>query len=163
MSMVRYVKIFLVFSVGFWGLLGTIGNLSSLPDVYNEVRQVTSMSGVPEGIGPPWRTSNPIVVWIGVFSIVLGKIAALIGGGIGGVAMLRHVNDAPLEFARSKKWAVAGCGLAFGLTVLSFTLIAEGAFFMFYDPNYEGAAALAFRFSGSFALITLFVAQPEPG
>ncbi len=158
----RYVKIFLVLSIGIWGLLGTIGNLSSLPDIYAEVREVTTMSGVPEGVGPPWRTANPLVVWAGVAVIVLGKIAALIGGGFGSAIMLRHVNDTPANFRKSKWLAIAGCGLAFGLLILSFTIIAESAFFMFYNLRYEGAAALAFRLAGSFALITLFVAQAEP-
>lgn len=162
MEIVRFVKVFLVLCVGLWGLLGTVGNLSNLSDVYNEVREVTMMSGVPEGVGPPWRTENPLVVWAGVIAIVLGKLAALIGGGYGGLQMLKHVNATPADFAKSKKWAVAGCGLAFALMFFSFTIIAETAFFMFYTPIYEGAAALAFRLAGSFALITLFVAQPEP-
>ena len=162
MKIVRLVKVFLVFSVGIWGLLGTVGNLTGLPEVYDAVLEVTTMSGVPEGVGPPWRTESPFVVWTGVIAIVLGKIAALIGGGFGGALMLRHVNAPSNEFEKSKKWAVAGCGLAFGLLILSFTIFAEGTFFMFYNPRLEGAAALAFRFAGSFALITLFVAQSEP-
>lgn len=153
---------FLVLSVGIWGLIGTVGNLSGLPDVYNSVREVTTMSGVPEGVGPPWRTANPFVVWTGVIAIVLGKLAALFGGAVGGVVMLRHVKAPSVDFEKSKKWAIAGCGLAAGLLILSFTIIAEGAFFMFYDPRYVGAAEIAFRFAGSFALITLFVAQSEP-
>lgn len=161
MEIVRFVKIFLVLCVGLWGLLGTIGNLSNLADVYNEVRNVTSMSGVPEEVGPPWRTTNPLVVWAGVIAIVLGKLAA-VAGGYGGLKMLQHVNAAPAEFNKSKQWAIAGCGLAFAIMMFSFTIVAETAFFMFYTPRFEGAAALAFRLGGSFALITLLVAQPEP-
>lgn len=111
MKTMRYVKIFLVLSIGIWGLLGTIGNLSSLPDIYAEVREVTTMSGVPEGVGPPWRTANPLVVWAGVAVIVLGKIAALIGGGFGSAIMLRHVNDTPANFryaSQLQKVQVAG-------------------------------------------------------
>lgn len=162
MEIVRYVKVFLVISVGIWGLIGTVGNLSGISDVYSAVRDVTTMSGVPEGVGPPWKTANPFVVWAGVVAIVLGKLAALVGGGFGGGMMLRHVNAPSVEFERSKKWAVAGCGLAAGLLIFSFTIVAEAAFFMFYDPRYVGAAEIAFRFAGSFALITLFVAQSEP-
>jgi len=162
MKAVRYVKIFLALSVGIWGLIGTIGNLSHLPGVYDTVRAVTTMSGVPEGVGPPWRTANPIVVWIGVLTILFSKIAALVGGGLGGGLMLRHVNDTPADFGRSKNWAIAGCGLAFGLLILSFIIFAESAFFMFFDPGHQGTGALAFRFAGSIALITLFVAQREP-
>ena len=47
MTIIRYVKIFLVLAVGFWGLGGVIGNLSHLPEVYDTVREVTSMAGVP--------------------------------------------------------------------------------------------------------------------
>ena len=117
------------------------------------------MSGVPEGIGPPWRTTNSIVVSAGVIAIVLGKLAALLAG-IGGVFMLQNINAPSKVFDRSKKWAVAGAGMAFALMFFSFTVVAETAFFMFYSPE-GGAGALAFRYSASFALVALFVAQPE--
>ena len=157
---IRLVKIFLVLSVGLWGLIGAVGNLSGLPETYTAVEQVTTMSGVPDGVGPPWRTDNAAVVWLGVVVIVLGKLAAL-AGGVGGVHMLKHVKSSADEFAKSKTWAVAGCSMAFALMFFSFTVVAESAFFMFFSPE-AGAGALAFRFSGSFALIALFVAQPEP-
>ncbi len=158
---IRLVKIFLVLSVGLWGLIGTIGNLSGLPDTYAAVEQVTTMSGVPEGVGPPWRTANTLVVWAGVAAIVVGKLSALLGG-IGGVFMLKHLGSPTNVFNRSKTWAVTGCGMAFAMMFFSFTVVAESAFFMFFSPE-AGAGELAFRFSGSFALIALFVAQPEPG
>ena len=161
MRVIRYVKIFLVLAVGFWGLVGVVGNLSHVSEVYDTVRQVTSMSGVPEGVGPPWRTSNALIVWLGVATIILGKVAAVMGG-VGGVAMWRNVNASASDFNRSKKWAIAGCGLAFGLLMFSFTIAAESTFFMFYNGQLGQAGALAFRFAGSFALVTLIVAQPEP-
>ena len=161
--MVRYVKVCLVFCIAFWGLLGTVGNLSDVQGVYGTVSAVTSMSDVPEGARPPWKTTNAAVIWAGVILIVVGKLTALLGGGYGGAMMLRHAKGSPEEFATAKKWAVAGCGATFGLLILSFTIIAEGAFFMFFSPQLGGAGELAFRMAGSFGLITLFVAQPEPG
>ncbi len=159
--MVRYTKIFLVLCIGFWGLLGTIGNLSDIQGVYDTVQSVASMSSVPEGVGPPWRTTSSVVTWAGVLLIVLGKVTALIGGGYGGAVMLKHVNASAEDFARAKRWAVAGCGATFGLLILSFTIIAESAFFMFFSPQYGSAGELAFRLSGSFGLIAIFVALPE--
>ncbi|MEM7431275.1 MAG: DUF2165 family protein [Pseudomonadota bacterium] len=159
--MIRYVKIFLVLSLGFWGLIGTVGNLSEIPVVYGAVKDVASMANVPDGVGPPFRVSSPFIIWAGVVLIVLGKLVALVGGLGGGAVMLKHVNGSADEFARSKKLAIAGCGATFGLLILSFTIIAEGAFFMFYDPKYVGAGEIAFRFAGSFGLIGLFVAQRE--
>lgn len=160
--MIRYVKIFLVLSIGVWGLIGTVGNLSDVQSVYDAVVGVASMSGVPEGAGPPWRTTSPVVIWAGVLLIVLGKLTALVGGFFGGAVMLKHANASREEFAHAKKWAVAGCGLTFGLLILSFTVIAEGTFFMFFSQQHAGVGELAFRFAGSFGLITIFVAQAEP-
>lgn len=156
---IRLIKVFLVFSIGLWGLIGAAGNLAGLPETYDAVQQVTSMSSVPEGVGPPWRTTNSVVVVIGVIAIVLGKLAALLAG-IGGVFMLKNVKAGSDVFNRSKHWAVAGTGMAFALMFFSFTVMAETAFFMFYGPE-GGAGALAFRYSASFALVALFVAQPE--
>ena len=161
MKAVRYVKIFLVLTVGFWGLIGTFGNLAGMSDVYDEVLKVTSMQSVPVGAGPPWRTSSPIVVWLGYTFILLGKIAALVGGAWGGAVMLKHVNAPASDFNRAKSVAIAGCGAAFALMFFTFTVFGESVFFMFFDPMHSGAAALAFRFGGSFALIALFVAQPD--
>jgi predicted small integral membrane protein len=120
------------------------------------------MAGVPEGVGPPWRTTNPLVVWAGVAVIVLGKLAALLGGLAGGALMLRQVRAPAAEFHRAKQWAVAGCAFAFGLMFFGFTVVAEAAFWMFFDPGQQGTGALAFRFAASLALVALFVAQPEP-
>ena len=161
MKAVRYVKIFLVLTVGFWGLIGTFGNLAGISDVYNEVLKVTSMASVPEGSGPPWRTSSPIVVWLGYTFILLGKVVALVGGVWGGLVLLKHVNEPASDFNRAKSVAIAGCGAAFALMFFTFTVFGESVFFMFFDPMHSGAAALAFRFGGSFALIALFVALPD--
>lgn len=156
---IRLIKVFLALSVGVWGLIGLVGNLAGLPELYDTVRQVTSMANIPEGVGPPWRTSSPIIVIPGVIAIVLGKFAAVLCG-VGGILMLRSISASADDFLRSKKLAVAGAGLAFALTFFSFTVVAETAFFSFFGPG-GGAGALAFRYSASFALIALFIAQTE--
>lgn len=158
---VRYVKLFLIAAIGFWGMIGVITNLLALPQTYNEVYSVTTMSGVPEGVGPPWRTANPLVIWGGILLIVLSKVAAMVGGGVGGAMMMKNIHASPTDFNRSKKWAIAGCGLAFGLMCINFTLIAESAFFMSFNEQLSSAGEFAFRLTGSLALMTLFVAQPE--
>ena len=146
-------------SVGAWGLFGALGNLSHLSGLANTVRGVTSMAGVPDGLGPPWRTMNALVVWSRVAVIVLGKVAALPGGA----RMSRQVNPPAGDFHRAKRRAVAGCAFvfAFGLWFFGFTVMAEGAFLVFFDASHRGTGAPAFRFAGSVALVALFVAQPE--
>ena len=159
---VRYVKIFLVFCIGLFGLAGLVSNLLAIPAIYGSVETVASMVRVPEPLRQPWQTTSPVVVWAGVLLIIVGKIAAVLGGCVGGAIMLKHVNASREEFEKAKKWAVAGCALTFGLLIFSFTVIGEGGFFMYYSEQLEGAAAFAFRLAGSFALITIFLALPEP-
>lgn len=91
MKLTRSVKILLVLVIGFWGAVGTLGKLMSIGEIYPEVEHVTSMAGVPDGVGPPWRTANPVVVWGGVLTILLGKVAALCGG-LGGFVMLTRLD-----------------------------------------------------------------------
>lgn len=162
MRAIRITKVILALSIGVWGLSGLIGNLVSAQEIHAEVVRVTSMAGVPEGEGPPWRTSNSVIAWFGVLAIVLGKVAATVGGLGGGVLMAREWQGTAADFEASKSLAIAGCGLAFALSFAAFTVFAESVFFMFYDRELVGAAELAFRFSASFALATLFIAQGEP-
>lgn len=159
--MVRYVKIVLVFSIGLFGLVGAATNFLSIPAVYSSIETVASMSRVPEPLRMPWATTSPVVVWGGVLLVIFGKLTAVFGGCFGGARMLKHVNAPNEEFEKAKEWAVAGCGLTFGLLILSFTVVSEASFFSFYSAPLESAGAFAFRLSGSFALITLFVALPE--
>ncbi len=156
---IRLIKALIALSVGVWGVIGLVGNLAGLPQTYETVEAITSMSGVPEGVGPPWRTSNVLVVSLGTAVIVMGKLAAVLAG-VGAIFMLRSISKPPEEFHKSKHWAVVGCGLAFALMFLGFTVMAESAFFMFYTPE-GGAGQLAFRFSASFALAALFISHRD--
>lgn len=159
--MVRYVKIILVFCVGLFGIVGAATNFLSIPAVYGSIETVASMTRVPEPLRMPWATTSPIVVWGGVLLVIFGKLTAVFGGCFGGVKMLKKVNAPKEEFEKAKDWALAGCGLTFGLLILSFTVVSEASFFSFYSAPLESAGAFAYRLSGSFALITLFVAMPE--
>lgn len=160
MSWVRLTKVILALSIGVWGLAGLMGNLVALTDVYAEVEGITSMAAVPDGEGPPWGTTNPIIVWAGVLAIVLGKVAAVVCGW-GGIVMARHFRAPADQFKAAKKIAYIGSALAFALGMIAFTIFAEGMFFMFYAGGAAMAGELAFRFSASFALITLFIAQND--
>lgn len=161
MKLIRLAKIILAISIGIWGLVGLVGNLTGLMDVYGYVKSVTSMAGVPDGVGPPWATSNPIIVWLGVLAIVLGKVAGVICGW-GGIQMVRHWKSPAADFNKAKQFAVAGCGLAFALNFAAFTVFAESVFFMFYAGDIAASGELAFRFFASFALAALFIAQNDP-
>ncbi|MEM6817449.1 MAG: DUF2165 family protein [Pseudomonadota bacterium] len=157
--MIRITKVAVALAIGVWGLIGLVSNLAALSSVYATVEKVTSMAAVPEGMGPPWATTNALVVGTGVLVIVLGKLAGLICG-VGGIRMLAKTRASSGEFIAAKRWAIVGAGLAFALTFFGFNVMAEGVFFAFFGPE-GGAGPLAFRFAAGFALAALFIAQPE--
>jgi predicted small integral membrane protein len=159
--MIRNLKIFLVFLVALWGLIGAAGNLSHLGFTYDAVEGVTTMPWFPEGAGPPWRTGNPAVVWLGVALIVSGKLAALALCGWGTFALWRARGGDAETFRRAKRWAILGCGLAVAMLFGGFTVLGETMFLMFRDPEIVHAGEGAWRYGGFIALIMIFVAQED--
>ena len=162
--MIRILKIMLAAIVAFWGLVGAIGNFSSLGIAYEYVELVTSMSGVidPQDPAPPWRTSSPIVVSAGVLLIVLGKLGAFAFCSAGVVRMIKARHADQRSFANAKKWAVLGCGLAVAMLFGGFIVIGETMYLMWVSPDGEHAAAAAWRYGGFIALVMIFIAQAEP-
>lgn len=159
--MIRYLKVLLVAMVALWGLIGFMGNLAELDVAYEAVYSVTTMPAFEAGEGPPWATDSPIVIWLGVAWIVLGKLVAVLFCGWGAIAMLRTIRADPVRFKEAKRWAVLGCGLALAVLFGGFIVIGEMFYLMFMDPGSERAAAAAFRYGGFIALIMIFVAQDE--
>ena len=162
--MIRLLKILLAAIVAFWGLIGVTGNFMSLGVAYEYVEMVTSMSRVLEevGAGPPWRTTNPIVVSAGVLLIVLGKTGAFVFCSLGAFRMVKTRNADQLSFEKAKTWAVLGCGLAVAMLYGGFIVVGETMYLMWVVPEGEHAAAAAWRYGGFIALIMIFIAQREP-
>lgn len=159
--MTRYLKVLLVLLVALWGLIGVIGNLANLDFTYESVKSVTTMPHFDSGEGPPWKTDNPIIVWLGVAVIVGGKLAAAVFCGWGVFLMLRTARAGGDAFRKARQWALLGCGLAVASLFGGFTVFGESAFLMFRDPGTEHAAAAAFRYGGFIALIMIFIGQED--
>ncbi len=160
--MVRLVKILLVAFVALWGLIGVAGNLSHLQIAYDAVESVTLMPTFPADAAPPWRTDNPVVVWLGVALIVSGKIAAAILCGSGAVVMMKNRKAESAVFQHAKRFALVGGALAVAMLFGGFTIIGETLYAMFRHPEHVAAGAGAFRYGGFIALIMIFVGQSDP-
>ncbi|MEO1041873.1 MAG: DUF2165 family protein [Pseudomonadota bacterium] len=160
--MIRWLKIIFVVGIAVWGLIGTLGNLLSLDAAYKSVEQVTSMEWMADGVGPPWRTTSPVVIGMGVALIILGKLAAAVMCSIGAVTMIKSVGRDAASFQTSKRFAIVGAGAAVFMLFFGFTVIGETAYLMFFEPYLVGAADAAWRYGGFIGLIMLFLAQPEP-
>ena len=159
--MIRYLKCVLMLLVAFWALTALVTSLGGIPHTYKAVHDITVMPMFKPGEGPPFATENPLVIWLGVALIVLGKVATLVPSSMGAVAMFRAVRLDRDGFQRSKQWGIVGCGVGLAWLFLGFATIGENLFFMFLDPIGAGAAAAAFRYAGLLGIIMIFVAMPE--
>lgn len=157
----RAVKLSLVLLVCLWGIIGCIGNFSQLEYTYKTVESVTGMAWMPEGVGPPWRTENPIVISLGVAVIIGGKLAAAIFCGFGAWRMISTLSAEYTEFEKAKTPAIIGCVIAFASLFGGFTLFGETAFLMFNDPGNVQAAQAAWRYGGAIMLIAFYLSLRE--
>lgn len=158
--MIRWLKILLASLVSLWGLIGAAGNFAHLDNAYESVRAVTSMPMFGDA-APPWRTENPVVVWLGVAIIIAGKLAAFAFCGTGAVLMSRRATAPAVDFQQAKRWALLGCGLAAAMLFGGFAVIGETLYVMFRNPEAAPAGDAAFRYGGFILLIALFIGQRE--
>lgn len=163
--MIRSLKILLAGIVAYWGLIGVMGNLLSLDITYEYVEMVTSFTGIAPKEGaefPPWQTSNPIIVSLGVLLIVSGKLGAFIFCSLGVYKMIKAHKASAEVFAQAKQFAVFGCGLAIVMLFGGFIVIGETMYLMWANPDGASSAQAAWRYGGFMALIMIFIGQKEP-
>ncbi|MEO1657429.1 MAG: DUF2165 family protein [Pseudomonadota bacterium] len=162
--MVRDLKTLMTAMIAFWGLMAAFGNVMSLGAAYTQVTLVTSMADVAEAGGPvlPWATSNPLVAWLGVATIVGSKLGAGIFCSIALVKMVSARRGETAAFVSAKQWAVFGTGFGALLLFGGFTVFGEFVFMMWMSPKLAGAADMAARYGMMLAVLTIFLAQPEP-
>ena len=162
--MIRSLKILLAVIVAYWGLIGAMGNLMSLDLTYDYVEMVTTFSGIPPKEGaelPPWQTSSPIVVSLGVLLIISGKLGAFICGSLGAYKMTKAYKASAEQFAEAKRFAILGCGLAVAMLFGGFIVIGETMYLMWANPEGAAAAQSAWRYGGFMALTMIFIGQRE--
>lgn len=160
--MLRTTKIALVLAVALWGMVGAFHNFLDWNGTLGAVGAATSMATF-EGGADAWQaTSNPAMIWLGAFFIVLSKIVAAILCLIGAGAMWRVRSDAPASFAAAKRLALTGCGVAAFMLFTGFIVIAESWYELWRSDAMRGPVLeSAFRYGGMILLIAIFVSQPD--
>ena len=156
--MLRILQIFLVLSVGMWGLVGAFGNISHWSGTIDAVTSATSMSTI-EGGPDSWKaTSNPAVTLTGALFIVFSKIISGALCLVGASRMWSARADDAGVFAKSKTIALAGCAVAIFMLFTGFIVIAEGWFELWRSAALRGPVLdSAFRYAAMISLIALFV------
>ncbi len=145
-SATRHLKIALIFFVSLQGLVGGLGNLASLDTTYAAAARVLSMEGVQPSVPRVFAFDTPIVVWIGVFWILLLKLITGVTGAIGVFQLLQNRNGSADQFQTAKYWGLFACGASILMLFGGFIVIGTTLLFM-WDTEagqvaFEGATYL---------------------
>ncbi len=157
----RYVKIFLSFSIAIWGIVAGIMNLIGYQSGVETVGWVLSL----EGSQSIRSISIPILYHLGYAFIYIGKFAA---GGVcayGTVALWKARLASAQEFHVSKYYTIVGCGIALATFFFGFIAVAGTMFDL--ANNAPSGFALAYHqwatfYITSVGLIAAFIAIKEP-
>ena len=160
--MLRTVKVMLILSVGIWGLIGALANLSNWDGVIEAVKKTTSMS-TWQGGELDWRaTNNPMVIYLGAAMIPAAKILSGMLCVTGAWRMWCARKAGGLDFERAKGLALAGCGIALLMLFAGWIVIADTWFQAWRSETLrDSALGTAFRYAGFVGLIALFVAASD--
>ncbi len=159
--MLRIAKVFLIFAVAMWGLVGAFGNVTDWDGTIGAVGAATSMATFEGGVDSWKATTNPAVIFAGALFIMLSKVLAGLLCLAGAWRMLVTRGD-DAAFAKAKTLALTGCAVAVFMLFGGFIVIAE-SWFELWQSEVMRAPVLesAYRYAGMIALIALFVGARE--
>ena len=160
--MLRITKILLILSIATWALLGALGNVVDWGGTTGAVEAATSMSTFDPVPASNRATSNPAVILLGALFITLLKImtGALCLFGAWQMWSARAANAD--IFAKTKTYALTGCGVAIFMLFAGWIVIAETWYELWRSPAMlEPVLGSAFRYCGTIGVIALFVGARE--
>ena len=155
---VRYLKIALVFFIGFMALIYALQNLVNIGAAHAVVGAVLGMENheyYASSLGPP--ITSPALVWLALATIILAEIAAGILALFGSWQLWRARKATGADFNAAKSPALLGCGI--GVIVwFGFFGSVGSAWFQMWQTEL-GAMSLggAFQYAVYCALVLIFV------
>lgn len=157
----RIAKVVLVAMLAVLGMSGLL-NLTNWEAGQSMVEATTSMAAIPESERPPWATSNPVIVVLGIVFITFGKISAGAFCAAGAVRMWRARQQSADAFQSAKTSALIGAAIYLVLFFGGFMYLG-GIYFMGWRTELGTASSeWAFALGASVALTTLLVSQRDP-
>lgn len=157
--MIRYIKILIAAFVALFCLFYAVQNLMNLQAAHGFVGLMTSMAdqvAYPKHFGP--AISSPILVWIMLFIIIAGELAAGLLAAKGSLDMWKARTADADSFQAAKKLVFAACGVAILVWFGVFSAIGGAYFQMWQTAAGEGPLMHASTFSIQFAAIWLVMA-----
>jgi len=135
---IRLAKAFLVLSFAVFATLVVFGNVTDYHTNFEFVTHVLSMDQTFND-GIMYRAiTNETLHHIGYVFIILVEAFIMLSCWIGGIQMLRHINDDTRAFHKSKKWGIIGLTAGLMVWFLGFQAIAGEWFGMWMNEDWNG-------------------------
>ena len=166
-TMIRIVKIAMMFSVGCWGLTGFMSNMLDFAYGQGQVKYVISMEGAKDAPGVEWRriTSPIIVPFIATIGFAFIWVSKFLTGVLclyGSARMFISRKADTATFAAAKEWGLLGCGISVVMLFLGFIVI-TGQYFAYWRVPVLGMITHDYAFFYLLSLMgfLLFLQSPE--
>lgn len=159
----RIAKVLLVLSLAAFALIVTYDNLVDYGSNFAFVRHVLSMDSTFAGNALVGRAIAHPLAWHIAYAAIIateGTTGLLLLMGAWSMWCARRRDAA--GFRMAKRWAIAGCTVAFLLWFVGFMVVGGEWFAMWQSKEWNGQEG-AFRFYMAVLGVLIFVSQPDEG
>ena len=161
MIVLRIAKLLMVASLAAFTFIVTFDNVTDYGANYAFVQHVLSMDTIFSDSLRYRAITDPALWRIAYLGIIVAEGLTCAAFSIGTVALLWRLRAGPAAFARAKRFAVAGCALAFLLWFTGFMVGGGEWFAMWQSKTWNGQEA-AFRFYMTALAVLIVLIQPDP-
>lgn len=158
---VRVLKAVMLACLAAFALLVAFDNVADYGSNYLFVQHVLSMDTTFKGNALMYRAITVPLAWRLCYALIIAAEAATgLCFAVAAVSLGRHLRAEPARFARAKRFAYIGGGIAFLLWFAGFMIVAGEWFAMWQSHEWNGQAA-AFRFYMTMLGVLIFVNQQD--
>ncbi len=162
MLMTRRAKALMGAVLALFAFMVTFNNLSDYDSNFAFVQHVLSMDTTFPGNQAMYRAITTPLLWHAAYWLIIaGEALTCVLLAAGALAMWRARRAPAAEFARAKRWLVAGAAVGFLVWFFGFMVVGGEWFLMWQSRAWNGQEA-AFRFCMAILGVLVFVNQPDP-
>lgn len=160
--MLRWSKVVMTFSLAVFAFMVTFNNVTDYGSNFAFVQHVLSMDTTFPGNNSMYRAITSPELWhTAYWLIIFGEGLTCLLLFMGCVSMWRARHAPASEFARSKKWMIAGCTAGFLVWFFGFMVVGGEWFLMWQSDTWNGQDA-AFKVYMAMLGVLIYTIQPDP-
>ena len=162
MLMTRSAKTLMTLALALFAFMVAFNNITDYGSNFAFVQHVLSMDTTFPGNAAMYRAITTPLLWhAGYWLIIFGESLTFVLLLCGAVSMWRARHASSAEFARAKKWTVAGATVGFLVWFFGFMVVGGEWFLMWQSKTWNGQDA-AFKFYMAILGVLIFVNQKDP-